>query len=68
MLAKAFGVTVTSIKHRRTRLGIFLPKKLRRPKRSQRPWTQEELALLGKVNDREIASHRTLGALCALEA
>ena len=55
VLAKAFGITVTAIKHRRTRLGIFLSKKLRRPKRTQRPWTPAELALLGQVNDREIA-------------
>lgn len=55
ILAKRFAVSVSSIKHRRTRLGLFLAKKLQRPKRSQRPWTAAELAMLGKMNDREIA-------------
>ena len=54
-LAKRFGVTVSSIKHRRTRLRVFTPRKLRLPKRTQRPWTPEEIALLGKENDRVIA-------------
>ena len=54
VLAKKWGVTVTAIKHRRTRLRIFTPKELRHRKGKQRPWAPEELALLGKVNDREL--------------
>lgn len=54
-IARRLGISINAVKQRRTRLGIFLPDKLRLPRRGQRPWTASELAMLGKINDREIA-------------
>jgi hypothetical protein len=61
-IAQRLRVSVNAVKHRRSRLGILLPDNLRRPRRPPRPWMAGELALLGKINDREIAQrlHRAV--------